>query len=349
MKHALVVGATGVIGNGIARQLIDSGQWHVTCATRSGQGIAGGEAVAVDLSNGSDVNRVASSLAPVTHLFYAAYQQAPTKSEEIEPNRIMLDNAISLAQGTGNRLEHVTLVTGGKVYGLQWGAISTPARENSAKSLGPNFYFAQQDLLHQRSVSEGWTWTELIPPFVTGLSWQSPMNLIMVLAVLGTLSRQAGMPLRFPGPATSWTSLHHLADAQIIGAAAAWAAEAASAANQQFNVANSDPGRWKHVWPVIAAYFECAAGDPAPVPLSQIADANANVWADLARRHQLKQPDIKRLVNWQWADYMFNQAFANDVLFETGKIRRAGFLDCLETEAVLKQRFDQLRALRIIP
>lgn len=46
---------------------------------------------------------------------------------------------------------------------------------------------------------------------------------------------------------------------------------------------------------------------------------------------------------------MFHTAFSNDCVLELGKIRRAGYTQCVDSEAALFRRFDELRALRFIP
>ena len=349
MKHALVVGASGVIGGAMARHLAAKPDWRVTCVTRAGGAPPNAAGLAVDLLDPQAVRVAAASLQPVTHVFYAAYQQRPTRSEEIAPNLAMLRHAIDLGEAHPGSLQRVVLVTGGKYYGLQWGAIRTPARETDARHLGPNFYYAQQDHLTERGAGAPWTWAHLIPPYVTGFSERAPMNLVMAIAVLATLSRELGVPLRFPGQAASWNALHHLADAGQIAAAASWAATSPNAANEIFNVANGDPGRWSTTWPRVARYFDLPAGDPLPVPLPQVAAELGETWRRIAARHDLRQPDLDALVDWQWADYMFKTAFANDVLFELGKIRRAGFDACVDSEAALLGRFDELRTLRLIP
>ncbi|MBN9409671.1 MAG: NAD-dependent epimerase/dehydratase family protein [Burkholderiales bacterium] len=349
MKHALVIGATGVIGGGIARHLALDGEWRVSCVSRAGTAVGTAAGVAVDLLEERAVAAAARGLAPVTHVFFAGYQPRPSRTEEIEPNLALLRHAVDLAEATGDALSRVVLVTGGKYYGLQWGAIKTPARETDPRHLGPNFYYQQHDHLQQRAQGARWSWTHLVPPYVTGFSTRAPMNLVMAIAVLATLAREQGALLRFPGPAAAWQALHHLADASQIAEAAAWAAVSPAAAGEIFNVANGDPGRWCHLWPAIAAHFDVAAGDPLPVPLTQLAEAMAPHWEVLARRHGLVQHDIHALVDWRWADYMFKTAFANDVLFELGKLRRAGFHASVDSEAALRMRFDELRQLRLIP
>jgi hypothetical protein len=175
------------------------------------------------------------------------------------------------------------------------------------------------------------------------------MNLVMALGVLATLAKELGQPLRFPGPMRAWESLHQIADADQIARAALWASNSSNAADQIFNVANGDPSRWRHVWPAVAAHFDMDCGNPIAVPLHEVAAASEELWRRIAQREQLRNPDLQGLVNWNWAHYMFNTAFANDVLLETGKIRRAGFHDCINSEETLVLRLAELQEMRLIP
>ena len=349
-KVALVVGAQGVIGRNLVEHLASLDDWEVIGLSRRGGPSSGRVShLAVDLLDAADARQKLAALTRVTHVFYAAYQPRPTRAEEVAPNLAMLRHAIDLGEAHAGSLQLVVLVTGGKYYGLQWGAIKTPARETDARHLGPNFYYAQQDHLAERAAAAGWDWTHLIPPYVTGFSERAPMNLAMAIGVLATLSREQGLALRFPGPAASWHALHHLADAAQIAAAAAWSVDSPAAASQIFNVANGDPARWCHTWPAIADHFGLAAGEPLPVPLTQVAAECGPLWRHIAERDGLRQPDLHALVDWQWADYMFKTAFSHDVLFELGKIRRAGFAGCVDSEAALRGRFAELRERRLIP
>jgi hypothetical protein len=53
------------------------------------------------------------------------------------------------------------------------------------------------------------------------------------------------------------------------------------------------------------------------------------------------------LVDWTWADYMLRMQ--DDVVLATGKLRRAGFTACMETEAAWFERLDQLATLGMVP
>ena len=155
------------------------------------------------------------------------------------------------------------------------------------------------------------------------------------------------MPLRFPGSVQAWEALHQVADARQIGAAALWAAQSPAAQDQAFNVSNGDPVRWSGTWPAIAAALGMQAAEPKTVPLADLMPHQQPVWDRIARRHGLRSIDIGRIVNWSWMDYMLRQG--HDIVLATGKIRRAGFHDCIETDEVFVQRLRELRQHEVLP
>ena len=344
---ALVAGATGVVGRGVAQALVGAG-WNVFCASRSGGGdIAGARGIAVDLLDAADCKRAFASLGEVTHVFHAAYLQAPNRAAEVEPNLAMLRHAVQGVAAASPALRKVVLVTGAKFYGIQWSASRTPCRESDARQLPPNFYYDQEDWLREASRDQRWRWVNLIPPFVTGYAVGNPMNLVLGLGLYAAVSRELGMPLRFPGSVPAWEALHQIADARQIGAAALWAADAPAAQDQAFNVSNGDPIRWSITWPAIAAAMGMQAAEPKALPLADLMPHQQAVWNRIARRHGLRDIDIGRIVNWSWMDYMLRQG--HDIVLATGKIRRAGFHDCIETDEVFVQRLRELQEHRVLP
>ena len=78
------------------------------------------------------------------------------------------------------------------------------------------------------------------------------MNLIMVIGVYAAISKELGLPLRFPGPEPAYRALYQVTSADILAKATAWAGETASAANEAFNITNGDYFRWQFMWPKIA-------------------------------------------------------------------------------------------------
>ena len=249
-SKALVVGATGIIGGGLMRHLAQADGFSVIGVSRSGGAAVSGHAtLAVDLLDPRDCERMLGPLTDVEHVFFAAYQWQPNRADEVGPNTAMLANVVDAVTAASPALKSVVLVTGAKMYGMQWGPSRTPMRESDPRHLPPNFYYAQEDLLRERQRGQAWSWSNLIPPFVTGFAVGNAMNVVMAVAVYATISKELGLPLRFPGSESAYRALQHFADAGQVAAAAAWAAREPGAANQAFNVANGDPTRWQHLGP----------------------------------------------------------------------------------------------------
>ncbi|MDB5827618.1 MAG: hypothetical protein JWQ73_1838 [Variovorax sp.] len=345
-SFALVAGAKGIVGAGIAERLVADG-WRVLCASRSGGHVPQAEGVALDLLDPQACRDALATYAGITHVFYAAYQQAPSRAQEVAPNLTMLRNLVEAAGRTASGLKKVVLVTGAKFYGIQWGKTTTPCRETDPRQLPPNFYYDQEDFLQEAQRGQEWSWVNLIPPFVSGFAVGNPMNLVLGVGLYASVCKELGLPLRFPGSQGAYEALHQIADARQIGAAASWAATSDAAANERFNVANGDAARWCNTWPVIAAGLGMAAGEPKTLPLADVMPDQQAVWDRIARRHGLRHIDIATIVNWGWVDYMLRMS--HDVLLETGKIRRAGFHDCIETDVVFVERLRELQEHRVIP
>ena len=284
-KTALIAGASGIVGRGIAERLVGDG-WRVLCASRSGGGhLPGTEGVAVDLLDAEACARAVAPHAGITHVFHAAFQPAPSRAAEVAPNLAMLRNVVEAVQQASPALRKVVLVTGAKFYGIQWGASSTPCRESDPRQLPPNFYYDQEDWLREASRSARWRWVNLIPPFVSGYAVGNPMNLVLGIGLYAAVCKELGMPLRFPGSVGAYEALHQIADARQIGAAAAWAADAPAAEDEAFNVTNGDPARWRHTWPVLAEALGMAFAEPKTLPLADLMPAQQAVWDRIARRH----------------------------------------------------------------
>lgn len=344
---ALVAGASGIVGIGVTQRLVADG-WRVLCASRSGGGdIAGTEGIALDLMDPQACRQALARHTDITHVFFTAYQQAASRAAEVAPNLAMLRHLVEAASAVAPGLKKVVLTTGAKFYGIQWGQSKTPCRETDPRQLPPNFYYDQEDFLREAQKGQRWSWVNLIPPFVSGFAVGNPMNLVMGVGIYAAISKEMGLPLRFPGSAGAYDALHQIADAHVIGSAASWAAQSEAADNQAFNVSNGDPARWRNTWPVIAEGLGMAWADPKTMPLVDVMPDQQALWDRITERHGLRKIDINRIVNWAWVDYMLRMS--HDVLLETGKIRRAGFHDCIETDRMFVQRLRELQQHKVLP
>ena len=133
---------------------------------------------------------------------------------------------------------------GYKVYGAHLGPFATPAREDDPPHMPPEFNVDQQQFLERRQAGASWTWSALRPSVVAGVGLGNPMNLAMVIAVYASISKELGVPLRFPGKPGAYTSLIEMTDAGLLAKATVWAATNPEGRNQAYNITNGDLFRW---------------------------------------------------------------------------------------------------------
>ncbi len=124
-KHAVVVGALGVIGRYIVARLLEQGDWSVVgLSRRSADAAPRYRHIAVDLLDAKAAAEKLSGLKDATHIFYAAFQPAPGAAagyaSNIAPNRDMLVNAVTAidrashraaSRGAGHRHEILRLAS----------------------------------------------------------------------------------------------------------------------------------------------------------------------------------------------------------------------------------------------
>jgi hypothetical protein len=67
----------------------------------------------------------------------------------------------------------------------------------------------------------------------------------------------------------------------------------------------------------------------------------------MTRKYNLQSIPYEQVVVWRFGDFIFNSGFDN--ITSTIKARRAGFHDCIDTEDMFSNLFDDLRQKRVIP
>ncbi len=352
-KHkAVVVGALGVIGRYIVEKLVATGEWDVVgLSRRAAENGPRLRHIAVDLLDQADITTKLAGLDDVSHVFHAAFQapsgNAAGYAANIAPNRDMLVNAVTAIDAASRQLERVVLVTGTKTYGSHLGPFRTPARESDPRHLGPNYYFDQIDWLTQFQQGKRWDWTELRPQTLCGFTPGTAMSILPAIAVYAAISKELGLPLRFPGKPAAFTSLYQVTASDHMANAALWAATEPRAANQAYNITNGDTFRWCNLWPRIAEVFEMPAGDVQNISLvQQMADMRP-LWQRLAERHGLQPIPWDQLVAWPFADYVFATSW--DVVSNVTKCRQHGFNDVVDSEAMFVSLLSRLRREKVVP
>jgi len=345
---ALVVGAQGVIGRTLVEHLASLDGWRVVgLSRREGATTDRVRHVSVDLLDAGDCRAKLAELRDVTHVFYAAYQDRPSWAELVEPNLTMLRNVVEAIEEAAPGLRHVSLMQGYKVYGAHLGPFPTPARESDAgRHMPPEFNVSQQQYLEQRQQGKAWTWSAIRPSVVCGFAVGNPLNLATVIAVYASISKELGLPLRFPGKPGAYETLLEMTDAGLLARATVWAATEPRCANQAFNINNGDLFRWNDMWPKIAHWFGLDVAPPLPLRLAEVMADKEPLWNSMVDRHDLKH-SYQELSSWPFGDFVFSWDY--DFFADGSKARRLGFHEFVDTEQMFLDVFADLRRRKVIP
>lgn len=347
-KTALVVGAQGVIGRNLINHLQTLEDWDIIGLSRRGGNSEGPvRHISVDLLDAAETRVKLAGLREVTHIFYAAYQDRPSWAELVAPNLAMLVNVVEATEAVAKDLQHVSLMQGYKVYGAHLGPFKTPARETDANHMPPEFNIDQQDYLEARAAQAGWTWSALRPSVVCGFALGNPMNLAMVIGIYAAMSKELGLPLRFPGKPDAYDTLIEMTDAGLLARATVWAATDPRCANQAFNITNGDLFRWNEMWPKIAASFDLEMAPPLPMSLDTVMADKEALWNKMVARHNLASTPYRDVSSWRFGDFVFGWDY--DFFADGSKARRFGFHEFVDSEVMFADIFADFRQRRIIP
>jgi nucleoside-diphosphate-sugar epimerase len=352
-RRALVVGATGIVGQNLCGRLAAEG-WEVHGLSRSGRTL-GGEvhAVRADLADPGALREALDGLTPQL-VAITAWTRMPTEAENIAVNGAAVRNLLTALEPAGS-VEHVALMTGLKHYLGPFEAYAqgvmadTPFHEDEPRLDAPNFYYAQEDELFAAAARAGFTWSVHRAHTVFGFAVGNAMNMVLTLSAYATICREVGRPFVFPGSVTQWNGVTDVTDADLLASQIIWAATHEAGHNEAFNIANGDVFRWRWLWPQVAAYFgvEWEGFEDAPRPLVESMAGMSGVWKEIAARHGLAEPDIDRVASWWHSDGDLGREI--EVLTDMNKSRKAGFAETRDTRDSFFRYVEQYRAAKIIP
>jgi nucleoside-diphosphate-sugar epimerase len=347
-KKAVIVGALGVIGRNLLLWLERHTDWKlVGLARRSPDFPTRARFLSVDLLDRADAEAKLSALEDVTHVFYAAFQPAPTWAGHDAPNLALLRNSVEPIAAASKVLEHVHLVEGTKIYGSHLGPFKTPAKESDPPHMLPNFYHTQETWLRRFRQGRPWSFSALRPQTVCGFSVGSPMNLAVGLAVYAAISKELGLPLRYPGTEKAFRSLYQVTDSELLAACMHWCATSPAARDEVFNITNTDYFRWENLWPGFARAFGMEPGGVQTIRLAEFMADKGPLWAEMQKKYDLLPIPYEQLVSWPFVDYCLTRDY--DVMTDTIKIRKAGFHLCEDSEEMFARLFAEFRRMRVIP
>lgn len=358
-EHVLVIGASGVVGHAALRHFASRGDCEVTAVSRRPPlHTYGARFRPVDLLDADACARLASELGSVTRIVYAALHEKPglvagwLDADQIDTNDRMLRNLFEPLETAASSLRHVALLQGTKAYGVHLRPLAVPAREDRDEWRDhPNFYWRQEDYVRAKQRGRPWCWTILRPQIVFGLSIGAAMNLIPAIGVYAALRRERREPLAYPGGAAP---VLEAVDADLLARAIAWAGESERARNQAFNVTNGDVFVWANVWPAIADALGMEPGPDEPERLGASMPGRAAEWDAIRARHGLRSPELGAFVgeSFHYADFCMATGADQPLppaLVSTIKLRRAGFTEVMDTEAMFRKWLRTFQEERLLP
>ncbi len=351
--RALVVGATGIVGQSVARHLVDEG-WETYGLSRSGAAPHPGVIpVRADLGDAAGLAEALADVAPQL-VTITAWTRMATESENIRVNGGAVRDLLAALSPAGS-LEHAALMTGLKHYLGPFEAYGqgempdTPFREDEERLPYPNFYYAQEDELFAAAERDGFTWSVHRSHTVFGFATGNAMNMVATLCAYASICRELGRPFVFPGSERQWNGLTDVTDAGLLAEQMIWAAGTPAGRNQAFNIVNGDVFRWRSLWPQVAAWFELEWEGYAEAPRTLEASMAGMepVWRELAAKHDLVEPDLSRVASWWHTDADLGRDI--EVVTDMNKSRAAGFSSTRDSRASFFQYAQQYRDARIIP
>ncbi|PYH94354.1 hypothetical protein BO71DRAFT_379718 [Aspergillus ellipticus CBS 707.79] len=199
--HAIVYGASGLIGWALINQLLspypDSGtfskvtavtnrpldlsetQWPESHSRRPDlQLLSGVDLRGCDgLTLVENLRRVANDIEGVTHIYYLVFTAMEDDIEEVATNRRMLQNVIDAHNLVSPKLKFVAFSGGTRGYGIYapGGTFTPPLHEDMVNNLPADYaetvvYPYYRETLKTASRGKNWTWCEVCPDAIIGFT-----------------------------------------------------------------------------------------------------------------------------------------------------------------------------------
>lgn len=349
--RALVVGASGISGQGVCRELVAQG-WEVFGLSRSAISLDGVTSVQADLMRPESLAGLAG-LRPDA-VFVTTWMRMDTEAENIRVNGAAMEHLMAAIEPAGT-VKHVSLMTGLKHYlgpfeaYAQGASADTPFHEDEPRIEIPNFYYAQEDVLFAAAERQGFTWSTHRSHTVIGFAVGNAMNMALTLAVYAELCRANDVPFIFPGSEVQWNGVTDVTDVDLLAEQMVWAAVTPAAANTAFNISNGDVFRWRWMWRQIAEYFDVPweGHDGADRPLeSQVGPLEA-AWPRIVEEHGLVEADLGRLASWWHSDSDLGRPI--ECFADMRRSRERGFDNNRVSVDSFFRAFDRYREAGILP
>ncbi|KAM5472799.1 hypothetical protein MauCBS54593_002511 [Microsporum audouinii] len=302
IRHALVLGASGISGWSFINQLLQGyprpSTWkRITGVTRkpmSKEEISYWpqtcEDAAFHIASGFDIHNDSKELLKekfkreivdihsVTHLYYLV-QDPPSKDNDTEPFATCLNSlrkTVTVIESLASNLEFIHLQYGTYIYGVCFTEEfyhTVPLSESLPPLRKPLVdrlhYPVWTKWMNEYSADKSWKWCETRPDEIIGFvprinSYNAIYPVAMFLSLYKFINGQ-GTVCPFPGSFGTWKALSNDAGADMIAKASIHLSlhPDPSIKGEGFNVASSEtPWSWEMKWPALCEWFGLVGGPP---------------------------------------------------------------------------------------
>ena len=364
-KHVVVFGASGLVGGAVLDLFSQQPEWKVTgvsrrkpdASTLADPTVATRfDHISVDLRNTASCQQL-HKLNTVTHVVYAAlYETAGLwagwyDKDVMEVNRAMLENVLQALIAAKAPLQHVTVIHGGKAYGLLHGRKNhpIPLRERDADRQHASFYWLQEAVVQRLSRQHGFHYTIFWPMIIPGAPIGVNMNPVALLGVYAAIRAEEGLPLAYPGPAG--LNVTQMTDCRVLARGCLYAATTSVVWDDCFNILNGDVIEWRSVWPAIANAVGVPVGPEEEIDLAAYIAARNDVWQRVHHKHSLQGPDDVHAFLGESLHYgpMLFSPTPRPIILSGHKLAATGFHESEDTEESLVYWFRNLQQRGYLP
>jgi len=348
-KKALVIGGLGVIGRNLINHMAELEDWDIVAVSRrvpDAEMAEKADFISCDLLDMAAAEAKLAHLHDVTHVFCCALYGGIDATNTAQ-NLALVANPVTVMSAVSRQLQRVVLQEGSKAYGRQLGPFKTPARESDSRHMPPNFYYEQEDFLIEFQKGKDWSWAVLRPEAVCGFAVGNPMNLIMCFGTYAAISKELGMPLKYPGDLRGFEAINQVTDSGLLARMTLWSATASKAANEIFNITNGDGFRYTNVWSDWAAALGMEVGMAQRITSADVMPDKGPVWDRIVEKHGLVKLSYEQTAGWPYFD--FNMDTSWDVLMSDVKRIDRGFTEMVDTEKMFLDLFAEFRRRKVLP
>jgi len=355
MKHALVVGCSGIVGLPLSVLLLADPSWKVSGIARKDFEMKPNrlELLKCDVLNVDSLSKTLTheKVGEITHLFITSWVGRPDPHEEVKVNRKLMKNVLGIASERCPQLQFVYLQTGTKYYGVHLGeskGMVNPAKEDAPRLKEPIFYYPQEDLLAKFAKENDWRYSINRPPTIVGPALGNAMNFPQTLAVYATIMKELGEPLIFPYSQKCYQSVKDYCNTRILCRTILWELENRHCSGEAFNVTNGDLLQTRQLWHHAGKYFhmQTRVADK-PFRLVDFMKDKEDVWKKIVAKHHLADTTLDQVATFDFMDNFFGLDW--DTMCITSKLRAFGFNETLDSLEGFSEVFDALQNIRVIP